>query len=89
VKNASLCVHHFIYYQLFLSIASFVLSEPGERDMIVIQHDIDVQWPDDKKERHRVGLVVCGQPNGHSAMAMTVAYPIGIVAEMILRGLYI
>ncbi|KAK7102221.1 alpha-aminoadipic semialdehyde synthase, mitochondrial-like isoform X2 [Littorina saxatilis] len=59
---------------------------PEERDMIVMQHDITYQLPGQREETKRVGLVVYGDPGGHSAMAKTVGYPLGIVAQMILKG---
>lgn len=59
---------------------------PTERDMTVLLHEIEAQMVGCVTERHRVWLVVYGQPGGHSAMAQTVGYPIGIVARMILQG---
>ena len=54
--------------------------------MIVMQHEIRFQLPGQAEQVTRVGLVVYGDPDGHSAMARTVGYPLGIVAQMILKG---
>ena len=54
--------------------------------MIVMQHEIGCQLPGEVEEVTSVGLVVYGDPGGHSAMAKTVGYPVGIVAQMILNG---
>ncbi|WAR25052.1 AASS-like protein [Mya arenaria] len=61
---------------------------PEERDMILMQHDIGVQWFDGSSERRWVSLVVYGdnEPNGYSAMAKTVGLPTGIATKMVLSG---
>lgn len=59
---------------------------PGERDMILMHHDIGVQWLDGSKERRQVSLVAYGDENGYSAMAKTVGLPTGIATRMVLEG---
>lgn len=61
---------------------------PGERDLVVLRHDINIEWPDSSKEKRNIDLVVYGDstPGGYSAMAKTVGYPAGIAASMILAG---
>ena len=54
--------------------------------MIVMQHEIRFQLQEEEEQETSVGLVVYGDPDGHSAMAKTVGYPVGIVAQMILKG---
>lgn len=56
--------------------------------MILMQHDIGVQWFDGSKERRQVNLVVYGDnsENGYSAMAKTVGLPTGIATKMVLTG---
>ncbi|XP_053378089.1 alpha-aminoadipic semialdehyde synthase, mitochondrial-like isoform X2 [Mercenaria mercenaria] len=58
----------------------------GERDMILMHHDIGVQWLDGSSERRHVSLVVYGEENGYSAMAKTVGLPTGIATKMVLEG---
>lgn len=58
----------------------------GERDMILMQHDIGVQWLDGSTEKREISLVVYGDVNGYSAMAKTVGLPTGIATKMVLEG---
>ena len=64
---------------------SYILEE-GERDLIIMRHDIGIEWPDRTTEKRAVDLVVYGQPHGYSAMAATVGYPTGIATKMVLEG---
>ncbi|XP_021342744.1 alpha-aminoadipic semialdehyde synthase, mitochondrial-like isoform X2 [Mizuhopecten yessoensis] len=59
---------------------------PGERDLILMHHNIGVQWADGSEEERHVGLVVYGDAKGHSAMSRTVGLPTGIATKMILEG---
>lgn len=58
----------------------------GERDIVILRHDINIEWPDLSKESRAIDLVVYGDPQGYSAMAKTVGYPAGIAANMIMDG---
>lgn len=60
--------------------------ESGERDLIILHHEIGIQWPDMKMENRCIDLVCYGNPDGYSAMAKTVGYPAGIAAKMVLEG---
>lgn len=66
--------------------ATIYLSEEGDRDVIVLRHDIDILWPNRSRERKAISLVVYGQPIGPTAMAKTVGLPAAIAAKMILGG---
>ena len=66
-----------------------VISAPEERDLIVMRHDIGVEWPDKTAETRHIDLVVYGDPNGYSAMAKTVGFPTGIAAKMVLEGKFL
>ncbi len=57
-----------------------------ERDMIVLQHDFDAEYPDGRKEHITSALVAMGIPGGDSAMALTVSLPAAIATRMILEG---
>ncbi len=61
--------------------------EKGERDLIILQHDVTVDYPSTgKRERLLSTLIDYGIPNGDSAMARTVSLPAAIGARMILDG---
>ena len=60
--------------------------KPGERDMIVMQHEFKVEYPDNKKETITSTLLDYGIPNGDSSMARTVSLPVAIAVRMILEG---
>jgi len=58
---------------------------PGERDMIALQHNFLIEYPD--RTEHVVSrLIDYGIPNGYSAMARTVGIPAAIATKMILNG---
>ncbi len=67
---------------------------PGEKDMIVMQHEFDFQIG---TETHSLksSLVCIGEDDQHTAMAKTVGLPLGIAAKLIvenqiqLKGLHI
>ncbi len=59
----------------------------GERDMIVLFHMFEAEYPETgKKESIHSLLVDYGIPNGDSAMARTVSLPAAIGVKMILTG---
>jgi saccharopine dehydrogenase (NADP+, L-glutamate forming) len=58
---------------------------PGERDMIVLHHEVEAAYPD-RKDLIRSTLVDYGIPYGDSSMSRTVSLPAAIGAEMVLRG---
>ena len=70
---------------ILLTYFSIFLDE-GEKDLIVMHHEIGVQWQDSKKETKNIDFVVYGDPKGYSAMAATVGFPTGIATKMILDG---
>ena len=59
---------------------------PGERDLVVLRHNIGIEWLDGQRELRHVNMVAYGEPNGYSAMAKTVGYPCAIASKMILEG---
>lgn len=58
----------------------------GERDMIVLRHEIGITWPDGNKELRGINLVCYGDSDGYSAMAKTVGYPAAVATKMVLDG---
>jgi saccharopine dehydrogenase (NADP+, L-glutamate forming) len=58
---------------------------PGERDMLVMQHEFVVEY-EDRTERITSTLIDYGIPNGDSSMSRLVGLPAAIAARMILQG---
>lgn len=57
----------------------------GEKDMIVMLHEIEYEVGGQRSEV-RSSLIVEGQDNVRTAMAKTVGLPLGIAAKLILNG---
>jgi hypothetical protein len=60
--------------------------EKGERDLIILEHHFEANYPDGKKEHITSTLTAFGEPGGDSAMARTVSLPAAIAVDLILRG---
>ncbi len=61
--------------------------KPGERDMLVMRHDLTFELDGGKgQERITAIMVNFGIPNGDSSMARTVALPAAIGTRMVLDG---
>ncbi|KAI6221387.1 Alanine dehydrogenase PNT and Saccharopine dehydrogenase domain containing protein [Aphelenchoides fujianensis] len=65
-------------------LAKTLAYAPGERDLVVLNHDIEAEMP--SGHLNRISLVQYGEPHGYSAMARTVGYTTAIVAHMLLQG---
>jgi saccharopine dehydrogenase-like NADP-dependent oxidoreductase len=59
--------------------------QPGERDMIVMQHEFVAEYPD-RKEAITATMIDYGIPHGDTSMARTVGLPAAIAVRMILQG---
>jgi saccharopine dehydrogenase-like NADP-dependent oxidoreductase len=59
--------------------------KPGERDMIVMQHEFVAEYPD-RKETITATMIDFGIPSGDTSMARTVGLPAAIAVRMILHG---
>jgi saccharopine dehydrogenase-like NADP-dependent oxidoreductase len=61
---------------------------PGQRDMIVLMHEIEARFPDegDKGERITSTLVQYGEKDGMTAMSKAVGLPAGIATRLMLEG---
>ncbi len=70
-------------------VASRMLSKmqyaPGERDMLVMQHEFVVEYPD-RTEKVTSTMIDYGIPNGDSSMSRLVGLPAAIAARMLLQG---
>lgn len=62
--------------------------EPGANDMVILVHQMDVEYPDRPTlcERVTYTMVETGDALGMSAMATTVGLPTALAAEMMLDG---
>lgn len=58
---------------------------PGERDMLILQHQIEAVYPD-RTERITSTMVDFGIPHGYTSMARTVGLPAAIAVKLILNG---
>jgi saccharopine dehydrogenase-like NADP-dependent oxidoreductase len=59
--------------------------QPGDKDMIVMLHEIEYLL-NEKKHLIKSSLMVKGEDELHTAMAKTVGLPLGIAAKFILNG---
>jgi len=70
-------------------VASRMLSKmryaPGERDMLVMQHEFVVEYPD-RTDRIVSTMIDYGVPNGDSSMSRLVGLPAAIAARRILQS---
>ena len=60
--------------------------EPGERDMVMLQHKFEIEWKDSRKETRTSTLCDYGDPKGYSSMARLVGTPCGVACLMVLDG---
>jgi saccharopine dehydrogenase-like NADP-dependent oxidoreductase len=64
---------------------STMVYRPGERDMIVMQHEFVAEYPD-HKEAITATMIDYGIPHGDTSMARTVGLPAAIAVRLILQG---
>jgi saccharopine dehydrogenase (NADP+, L-glutamate forming) len=57
---------------------------PGERDMLVLRHELEAHYPD-RRERITSTMIDFGIPHGDTSMARTVGLPAAIGVRMILQ----
>lgn len=62
--------------------------EPGKRDMVVLVHELQVEYPEEKARREYITstFILKGEANGFTAMAKSVGLPAGIAIKLILNG---
>jgi len=58
----------------------------GERDMLLMRHDLDFDYEDGRQDRITAIMVDYGIPHGDSSMARTVSLPAAIGVRMLLEG---
>ncbi len=59
--------------------------EPKDKDMVVMQHQFEVDCPDGQKEITS-SLVIKGEDREHTAMAKTVGIPLYLAVDLFLEG---
>ncbi len=57
----------------------------GEKDMVILMHQIDAEFEDGKTKRFSSLMVEYGDPNGFTAIAKTVGLPAALAATMVLK----
>ncbi|KAF4812734.1 Saccharopine dehydrogenase [Colletotrichum siamense] len=60
--------------------------QPGERDLVMLQHKFVVEWKDGSKDTITSTLELLGEPDGYSAMAKSVGITCGIATQLLLNG---
>jgi saccharopine dehydrogenase (NADP+, L-glutamate forming) len=60
--------------------------EPGERDMVMLQHKLEIEHKDGRKETRTSILCDYGNPKGYSSMARLVGVPSGVACLRVLEG---
>ncbi len=60
---------------------------PGERDILIMHHEIGYKFPNGKEEIKTVDFIQYGDTNGYTAMAKTVGLPTAIAARMVLESM--
>jgi saccharopine dehydrogenase (NADP+, L-glutamate forming) len=58
----------------------------NERDMIVLRHRFNAEYPNGTRENITSTLIDFGKQGGHSAMARTVGLPVAVAAKLVLQG---
>lgn len=71
----------------FLMEQSELHYQPGEQDMVLMQHKVTARFPDGGRETRTATLTLYGEPATTSAMSLTTGGTIGIGAEAILEGI--
>ena len=58
---------------------------PGQRDMVVLKHQLDVEYPDDRPDKRVISTLISkGEPGGFTAMSKAVGLPAAIGVKLYL-----
>lgn len=60
--------------------------QPGERDMVLLQHVFGIERADGSKYTQKSTLIEYGDSEGYTAMARLVGMPCGVATQLILDG---
>ncbi|MHC5081273.1 MAG: saccharopine dehydrogenase C-terminal domain-containing protein, partial [Planctomycetota bacterium] len=58
----------------------------GERDMLILLHKFEAEYPGGRREKIRSTLIDYGIPGSDSSMARTVSLPAAVATAMLARG---
>jgi saccharopine dehydrogenase-like NADP-dependent oxidoreductase len=64
---------------------SKMILQDADHDMVVLQHEMQVKYPDDREERITSLLIEHGSMETDTAISRTVAIPAAIVVDLILK----
>jgi saccharopine dehydrogenase-like NADP-dependent oxidoreductase len=64
---------------------SLMVYQPGERDMLIMQHEFVAEYAD-RKEAITATMIDFGIPHGDTSMSRTVGLPAAIATRLILQG---
>ncbi|PQE32642.1 Saccharopine dehydrogenase protein [Rutstroemia sp. NJR-2017a WRK4] len=73
-----------VFDTLCQQLAKLLTFEPGERDLVMLQHKFVIEWKDGKRDTMTSTLELLGDPEGHSAMARSVGVTCGIATQLLL-----
>ncbi|KIW34026.1 uncharacterized protein PV07_00828 [Cladophialophora immunda] len=58
--------------------------EPGEQDLVMLQHTFVVEWEEGHTETFTSTLALKGDPKGYSAMSKSVGVTCGVATQLLL-----
>lgn len=61
---------------------------PKQRDMLLMRHDFEAEYPDGSKEKLSSTMVTYGDLKKGSAMSRTVSLPLAMAVNMVLTGVF-
>ncbi|KAK0651408.1 saccharopine dehydrogenase [Cercophora newfieldiana] len=79
-------VHGNLVDTLSVRLEKLCSFEPGERDLVMLQHKFVVRWKDGSEETIMSTLELLGEPGGYSAMSKSVGVTCGIATQVLLDG---
>ncbi|KAI1250702.1 hypothetical protein MGN70_007759 [Eutypa lata] len=79
-------VHGNLLDTLSAHLAGICSFNPGERDLVVLQHKFVVEWQDGSTNTITSTMELFGDPDGYSAMSKSVGVTCGIATQMLLDG---
>ena len=71
-----------------MHLANTCYYREGERDLVLLRHEIIHEDEDGKRFQHDIDFVHYGDEYGWSAMAKTVSLPLAIAARLSLTGAF-
>ncbi|KAJ3530605.1 hypothetical protein NM208_g9252 [Fusarium decemcellulare] len=79
-------VHDNLLDTLSAQLAKLCSFQPGERDLVILQHKFVVEWQDGTKDTITSTLELFGEPDGYSGMSKSVGITCGIATQLLLDG---